>query len=362
MINPIISEMPLLWRYFIYDFLRLLLLATACLIALLLTLRLEELAHVIGLGADVPLVLEFVWLQIPYILPITLPIAALLSSFLLARRLSTQQELTALRSAGLSLTTLITPLLLAAALLAILNFYITSETASMSHLRAAALKNELRSVNPLLLLNNKHLLHLKGIYYHVWGSSQTGKQAEKALIALPIGKENQLLVLFADQLKANTETFESEKINLFWPIQKSTSSFSPLLAASALATQSQIDEITCLAQKKELSIAPDQMSLGLLRYTGHPLQVELSRRLSAALALFSFSCLGFAMGITTGRVNSWRPLAWTVLSSGLFLVLFFAAKAMPHKPLIATLLYLIPHPLLIAIAFWRLTLINRGTL
>lgn len=178
--------MPILWRHLLSQYLKVLFLSTAALIALLLTIRLGEIAHLATLAPRPIYVLYFALYQIPYILPIALPISGLISAILLFQRLSKHRELTALRAAGFSLSNLLTPLLLTSAFLAIGNFYITSELATDSHLSASLIKNEVHFINPLLLLNNKHLMKLKGIHFDAMGPSRLGESASHVVISLSL--------------------------------------------------------------------------------------------------------------------------------------------------------------------------------
>jgi lipopolysaccharide export system permease protein len=166
--------MPILWRYLLVHYFKVLFFCTIAFIIILFTMRLDEIAHFITLGASGLYLLLFTLYQIPYILPIAIPISSLISTILLIQRLSKDHELTALRASAIAIRSILAPILLAAAFLSVLNFYIVSEIATSSHLASGVLKTELRSINPLLILNNKHLMHSKGYHFDILGSSQQG--------------------------------------------------------------------------------------------------------------------------------------------------------------------------------------------
>jgi lipopolysaccharide export system permease protein len=86
---------PIIWRYLLAHYLKVLLFCTVAFIALLLTLRLEEIAHFATLGPQGIYILYFTFYQIPYILPIALPISALISSMILVGYLCKNNEMTA---------------------------------------------------------------------------------------------------------------------------------------------------------------------------------------------------------------------------------------------------------------------------
>ena len=119
--------MPLLWRYLLRGFFQTFVLSVSGFVGILLVTRFQNIARFASTGASFPLVIKFVLTQIPRILPLAIPISCLISSFLLFRRLSRSHELTALRVAGLSFITMCFPLILAGAVISLLNFTIVSE-------------------------------------------------------------------------------------------------------------------------------------------------------------------------------------------------------------------------------------------
>ena len=158
-------HIPLVWRYLVGNYLRYFALTLTSFVAILLTTRLDEIAHFTTLGPEIKSLFWFILYLIPYILPVAIPISCLIAAVILFLRLSTRQELTAFRAAGLSVATLTAPLIFTATLISILNFAIVSEVATRAHFEKGLLRLELRSINPLLLLHNKHLMQIRGFYF-----------------------------------------------------------------------------------------------------------------------------------------------------------------------------------------------------
>src|SRR4051812_38356814 len=104
--------MPILWRYALQSYLRVFFLSVCTFITVLIVARFKEIARFTALTGDWSKTGLFIVYQIPSILPIAIPISALIASLLLFQRLSRTYELTALRASGLSLSTILTPLLL----------------------------------------------------------------------------------------------------------------------------------------------------------------------------------------------------------------------------------------------------------
>ena len=206
--------MPIIWRYLLSHFLKVLIFCVIAFIFVLMTTRLDEIAHFATLGPEGIYILLFTFYQIPYILPIAIPVSCLISAILLIQRLSRTHELTALRASGMSLSAILAPILLAAVFLSLANFYIVSELSTYSHLSSNMLKNELRSVNPLLLLHNKHLMKLKGMFFNTLGSSKIGETASDVIIAMPNKKSNRINVMFAKNLSSYSTRFVSKGVTL----------------------------------------------------------------------------------------------------------------------------------------------------
>ena len=98
-------------------------------ISTLLVLRFQEIARFATSGASIKSVALFTLLQIPYILPIAIPVSCLIAALLLFQSLSLGQELTALRTSGFGLKAIATPILFAGFFLTLVNFTVTSEMA-----------------------------------------------------------------------------------------------------------------------------------------------------------------------------------------------------------------------------------------
>jgi len=360
----------------------------AAFIAILLSIRLDDIAHFATLGAPFTYIFFFTVHQIPYILPIAIPLSCLIASVILMQRLSATHELTALRAAGFSLKDILFPILLTAAFLSIFNFLIISELASESHLKTNLLKNELRSINPLLLLNNKHLMRLKGFHFDILGHSHVGESASDVILALPNPRTNRLNLFVAKQLSVNSKSLDTSQATVIIGMPKeSPEVFDDLLIENTGHAQSEVQDFAGLLQRKTLTINNDYLRHGLLSERirnqkaalksgyekGLPLQQihtmkknlnqsysELLKRLSISLAVFSFSIMGAAFSIQIGRKKSYLALLYIILLTLLYLVAFFVAKGFDHKIAYAGILYAMPHLIIIALSILYLRRISIG--
>lgn len=380
--------MPLLWSYLLKQYLRVLILCTCAFIAILFTMRLEEIARFATLGADVTSLLGFILHQIPYVLPIALPISCLISTTLLIQRLSQNHELTAMRSSGLALRDILAPILIAAAALTLFNFYIVSERATDSHLTAGMLKSQLRAVNPLLLGHNKHLMELKGFYCDTLGSSQLGEYASDIVLAMPNKSCNKLNLMVAKKMQSAPENFTGQQITFIsGKEEKEPHNFDSLVLENIGNASILIEDFAQMVQKKVWTVNYDHLRLPLLlvrlEEDRNALKIakekeapeseqksirrnlnrgysELMRRLSVAMAVFTFTLMGAAFGISISRTRSSKGLFYTVGFSALYLIAYFSAKGMDHIFATASLLYFVPHILITFFSLWALWRVAKG--
>jgi lipopolysaccharide export system permease protein len=380
--------MPILWRYLLSQYLKVLFLCVVAFIAVLLTTRLDEIAQFIALGASSLYILWFIVYQVPYILPIALPISCLISAILLIQRLSQTHEITALRACGLSLRNILAPILIAAAFLSILNFYVISEMATTSHLTTNLLKNELRSINPLLLVRSKHLLRLQGLYFDTLGSSRAGESASDIVFAMPNKNNNRLNLMIAKTLQATPKTFSGHDITLISSMHSDDSGddFDHLVLENIEHMTTSIKDFSQMVQKKSWKLNDDhlRMSLLLVRLQESKLALahaqqtnassgelqllhrsiarsysEIMRRISVALAIFTFTLMGAAFGISISRNQNNRGLYFVIGLATLYLISFFAAKGIDRIS-ISALLYLLPHLIIISLSVWTLKRVTKG--
>jgi lipopolysaccharide export system permease protein len=380
--------MPIIWRYLVTHFLKVLVFCILAFIAILMTTRLDEIAHFATLSPEGYYILLFTLYQIPYILPIALPISCLISSILLIQRLSRTYELTALRASGMSIMAILAPLLMTSIFLSIANFYVVSELSTHSHLSTSLLKNELRSINPLLLLHNKHLMRLKGIFFNTMGSSKLGESATDVVIAMPNKQNNRINVMLAKKLEAYPSKFKGKGVTLISNTESNKPQHpDPLFVENIAVTTTSIHDFTQILQKKVWSLNNDHLRLPFLyiklqeekmslekalaenepesiqkqiKRSINRCYTEFVRRFSIALAVFTFTLMGAAFGISISRTPSNKGLFVVIGLASIYIVAFFSAKGIDHLLIASSLLYLTPHLFIMASSLWILRKAAKG--
>ena len=380
--------MPIIWRYLLCHFFKVLLFCVVAFVAILMTTRLDEIAHFAALSPEARYILLFTLYQIPYILPIAIPISCLISSILLIQRLSRTYEITAFRASGISIKAILTPILLASVLLSMANFYIISELSTESHLSTSLLKNELRSINPLLLLHNRQLMKLKGVFFNTMGDSRLGESASDVVLAMPDKDNNRINVLFAKKLEAFPSKFKGKGITII-SNKGSHNLEGPdhLFVENILTTTTSIEDFTNMLQKKVWTLNNDHLRFSFLylklqeekeelknaaamnKPESYQKQIkrsitrsytEMIRRFSVALAVFTFTLMGAAFGIGISRNPSGKGLFVVIVLAAIYIIAFFSAKGIDHLMAAAASLYLVPHLLIILSSVWTLRRASKG--
>lgn len=380
--------LPILWRYLLVQYLKVFLFCTLTFVAVLLTTRLDEIAHFATLGPEGKLIFWYTLYQLPYILPIAIPISCLIASVLLMQRLSGSHELTALRASGLAFKKIFSPVLVAALLISFLNFFVISELATQSHLSSSLLKTELRSVNPLLLLQSKHIMRAKGFYFDTLGQSKLGEVATQVVLASPGGGGRRMHFLMADTLVTSPEEFYGKNVTMVSSLGEELSGgYDRLLVENMKEGMTTISDFTQVADQKIVKLNNDHLRLPLLlmrlgdeqRNLARLVEEakspgeqkvciravnrcysELMRRFSVAFAPLTFTLMGGAFGISIGRHRSIRPILYVAALSALYLVCFFAAKGSDHNLATSSIFYYAPHVVIVLLSLRALYKISRG--
>lgn len=380
--------MPILWRYLLSHYFKVLILCIISFIAILLTTRLDEIAHFVTLGPSAVFIFVFILHQIPYILPIAFPIAALISAMLLIQRLSRTHELTAFRAAGIGLAGVLSPILIAAAFLSLVNFYIVSELATQSHLSSGVIKNELRSVNPLLLLHNKHLMKMKGIFFNTLGPTKMGETAAGVIIAMPDKNKDRINLMLAESLHASAVAFDGHEVTLLSSSSnREKNEEDRLLVENMKDISISLEDFGQLMQKKVWNLNNDHLKMPFLlsklseekgalqsarKNEASPgaqkeikrginrIYTETLRRISVALAVFTFTLMGASFGLSISRKQSSRSLFIVIGLAVFFLISYFAAKGIDHLLEASTILYLAPHLIIILLSIHVIRKIGKG--
>ena len=360
--------MPIFWRYLFREFFKTFSLSLSGLIACLLITRFQDIAHFATLAGNFRLTLLFTLYQIPYILPFAIPISCLIASMTLFQKLSTSHELTALRSAGLSLKTIKQPLKFLALFLAIGNFLIVSELTPITRRKGNTLLKDLMSSNPLLVLEKNKQLKIKDSYIDM-DSLEVGKGVKNMILVLSQGDHLALLSIESLQVKERhligqnvayitplSHREENKLPDLMVENQKTIemelSALTPLLIPPSLAERTEYYPLKPLIESlAKASLREKSLAKG---------KYELMRRFFFPLLTLTFTFLGMSFGCQVGRNKTSQAIKTLIMASYAFLC-FLASKSQHRHPQFAALFILIlPHLPLLYLARRAEQRMNRG--
>lgn len=361
--------MPLLWKYLLRNYLKVLLLCVTGFISVLLVTRFQTVARFAATGASKLYVLKFVILQIPFILPLALPISCLIASFLLFQKMSRSRELTALRMAGLGIAPITFPLVVSGVVMALLNFTIVSEVTPKCRSLSKTLAYQMTAANPLCLLQKDTLIRLKNTYVDM-KVLKSGKYAEDVFFITRTISNQRIGLMLAKRLTLKDEKLVGSDVTFVSTVDpKESDCFDHLVIENQAEMQTQAEELSQYLHSSSWNFSFENLNLRRLLAknaveNGVEMDTrfveEISRRLSLGLAAFCFTLLGIACGMEISRQLKLKGIIWALSFMVLFLVSFVMAKSVRHNHMQSTLLYLAPHPIILLFCLYSFRKIARG--
>ncbi len=274
-----------------------------------------------------------------------IPISALLASYLLFQRLSRNSELTAMRASGLKLTTLLTPLLLCSILLSLANFSITAEIAPFCRRETKTLLYEETSQNPLLLLQRQKLVKIDSAYLDMKIKDE-GKEAKDVIL---IAQNNKRLNLTtAKKLSFSNDELIGTDVAMVSHLP--SVGFDTLIIENQATLSTAAPALSNALKKHRPRLDANSLELRLLllrtQEEGRKAKaawIDIFRRVSLALAVFTFTFIGCAFGIEQGRNPSKKGLLIAAALALFLLTSYLFGKELKQLPI---LIFLSPHVLI----------------
>jgi lipopolysaccharide export system permease protein len=362
-------KVPIYWRYASLHYWRTFGLAVGTFIAVLLVFRFKDMARFAALSSDWLKTGLFAVYQIPSILPMAIPLSALLAAILFCQSLSRSRELTALRASGLSIYNLVTPLICGSFVLCLANFVICAELAPFCRREGKALLYRETSENPLLLLQRQQLVKLRDVYLQMEVEKEGRKARDFVLIAHNDSNER-LTLLTARELKMKSDRLIGTDFAILshLPTDKG-SGFDPLILENQAEMTMDAPLLSTALKKNRPRIDPSALNLRMLQFrlsegpkNRISVLIEILRRFSLVLAPLSFTLLGAIFAIEPGRQRKTRGLAYASLLTLTVLMSYLLGKGLKFEPLYATGAFLLPHLLIWISVIHRQSRLNRGVI
>lgn len=375
---------PTLWKYFLTQYLKVLFLSLFAFIVILLATKLQDFANFVSMGAPLSLVGLFILYQIPYIIQIAIPISCLIAAIYLFQRLSQNNAISSARASGISLFGLIAPIMLLSIVLSAITFRYVLDGSAQCHQASKKLEFELRKLHPLAILRNTKLIEQSGMNIEMKGSLDHDQEASHFTLAARYGSQGDIALIIAEKLRLKNDAVLGQNIALIAPTDShDLNDFDHLMIENVHENEISFADLSLLTSTKRLRLGNDDLSFTLLlakkndlikklyeaeliskhvSFTKRQLAKcysEMTRRITLALSVISFSLLGMSYGISIGRATKKRHLSLVSLTA-LFLVCYLGGKALETHILASCTLYLIPHAVIIFAAIKQLLRIQRG--
>lgn len=343
--------MPTLWRYLLKSYFQVFLLCMTSFIAALFVMRFKDIAEFATLCSDGLAIFLFSLYQLPYVLPLAIPISCVIASMLLFQKLSHNQELTALRAAGFSVRHLLIPIMLGALLLTALNFTIVAELGPRCRFWAKELTFKMTSNNPFYIFNKINDGKLTNAYLEI-RTLRGGKKAKDVLLILNNRTHHRLGIMTAEELSIEGENLLGKNVTVVSSVDSNLpEGFDHLVIENQESMSTPSSTLSQLLKNSKWAVRPEYLSfkdlsirlaLSQKSFWSNTHALEMARRLSLAVTPLAFTLLGAAFGMEIGRRHTRRGLLWTVCLTALYLSAFIGAKSMKHFPKAAWALYFLP--------------------
>lgn len=334
---------------------------------------------ILGLLAEgqIPLgmFLQLLWLLIPYAVAFAMPLGVLIAILLTMGRLSANNELTAIKAAGLSLYTVTAPMLLVAMAGTALSVYINTVHAPQARSDYKTLLADVVRTDPLRFIVPKTFIHQFPGYVLYVGEKEDERlhqfwlwelddgnravrllRAEEGQLSYAADEDALVLVLrrgFTELRDPNdpdnlrevrpTLTFRDARIRL------------PL--GNLLDRPSHVGRLDYLSLEELLQLrrAGLESSESEEQLRGSMALYNISRRLAMGFSVFSLAVFAIPLGMRVGRTETYANFALAlVIAMAYYLALILIDWAERSPELRPELLVWLPNLVTQAIGFWML--------
>lgn len=282
--------------------------------------------------------------------------------------MSKTHELIALRASGFSLQSILAPLLFASALFSVGNFSICAEIAPFCRRESKAMLYRETSANPLLLLQRQQLIRIKHAYLNM-NVDQEGLRAENVILIAHNESNKRLSLLNARELFILGDELHGHDVAIVSHLDTPTEKeFDPLIIENQASMSTAAPILSEFLKKNRPRFEANALPLRMLilraetetKKLATSALVEILRRFSLSLAVFSFTFLGCSFAIEQGRTASKKQLLYVLALTLTVLVSYLMGKELKAFPCLATIAFLLPHPFIWVSCIIQLRRISQG--
>ncbi len=331
--------MKILRNYLLKEFFSALFLSLGILTFIMLLGNLIKITElVINKGVDIYSVSKLFLFMIPYLLTYTLPISALTAALLSFGRISSDNEIVAIRACGINIFRLVFPLLIIAAILSLILVLFNDRVIPYAHyatrktLKEVGIKNPTAALEPGIFINSfeKYILFIYKIEENKLFNVRIYEPQENKPTRTIIAKEGEFIVIPEKNMvklkliDGNADEPDPANFANFYKLN-----FKTYFITLNLARSQDTEKIS--KKPKDMTIQELNNEIKKLKKEGidpTPLITEIHGKISLALSCFVFVLLGSSLAIITRRREKSINFGIAVLIIGIYYLLFIAAEAL----------------------------------
>ncbi|HAV12342.1 MAG TPA: YjgP/YjgQ family permease [Opitutae bacterium] len=354
---------------------------------LLMGNALRDVAELVAAGKlGVGIFFKLIGLLIPYVAAYALPLGMLTGTLMALGRLSSQQEIVAMKAAGISLYQIASPVFLISFVGMILGVLVNLHYAPQSRLAYKQLMAEAITQNPIGFIEEKRFINeFPGYVIYMGGREGQTMQDfwiwelddEKRVTRFVRASEGQLdfdekaneLVL---TLKNGTAEMRSEKSpesfgddmpnSLFFGELPLALPLDQLFGEKGKRRKARTKEMTFsqLMDRRDQALAAEVESGEGMSEERLKVQVHMQKNFAMAFSVFSLAIFGVPLAIQAGRKETYANLAIALIIAMTYYFLMIIVSWMEENPALrADILIWIPNILFQAVGFWLMRRASR---
>ncbi|QHI67914.1 LptF/LptG family permease [Tichowtungia aerotolerans] len=348
--------MRVLNRYLLFDYLVIFLTALGLITFVMTIGAMVKAVDLMARGISPMLIVRFFFQNVPYILSFSMPISILFAALLLFGRLSMDSEISAMKACGLSLWQVVAPLIVLSVLLSGICVYINNEVAPQAKYANKRLLSSAGVDEPINLLEEgRFIREFPGLLIYV--GRKNGHEV-KDVVAYELSDDGQV----KRSLRAKRGEIEADDVNkilrvrlydgsmetpdLDDPHDISKTTYTPFryvqlppldfkellkddkirVKHSYMTTSQLIDNIRNVKKDFPMLSEADQAVQRC------KLMIEANRRISIAMACFTFMLIGIPLGVKSHRKETSIGMVMSLGIVFAYYIFIVIAKALADYP------------------------------
>ncbi len=355
--------MPKLWTYLIKKFFVQFLFSLIGIIIFLIVIRFNAIAGFATSGTDFILIIKFIGLLIPYVLPLAIPISTLNAALLVSRRLCQEKHLTTIRSGSVSIFSIFTPLILVFTLLGAVNFFTAATLAPLSKVKSKALVYDTTIEHPLFITQSSCPIKIRKMYTDV-GKNSSKDSAYDLLMAFKNTKNERISLLIADRLYVKKGLLKGKNLAIISSVKSSNKDLQDDLLIendAFMSTDTHVVDALLYVDDSVKGVEYLDFFQLIKKLDDKPFfKTELFQHLNLTLAPLSFGLLGLCFGLSISRKTNNKSLFIAISLATLFIVTIISIKSLRNLPYLTLAIYAGVHMLLFLMSFLKLKRIEKG--